>query len=66
MGATKSDLTGPSEKDIVYTALEESMKDTVRNVFEMSEEIKCNMRIAAFVIAIKKLANTYEDTGLFM
>ena len=54
---------GPEEKDIVYTALEEIMAATVREVFELSEKMNCSMRTAGFVIAIGKVAKCYEETG---
>ena len=54
---------GPEEKDIVYTALEEIMSATVRDVFEFSEKMKLSMRMAGFVIAINKVAKCYEETG---
>eukprot|EP01022_Parablepharisma_sp_SALTPOND_P015494 TRINITY_DN2196_c0_g1_i1.p2 TRINITY_DN2196_c0_g1~~TRINITY_DN2196_c0_g1_i1.p2 ORF type:complete len:526 (-),score=78.85 TRINITY_DN2196_c0_g1_i1:928-2505(-) len=54
---------GPEEKDIVYTALEEIMSVTVREVFEMAEKMKLSMRTAGFVIAINKVAKCYEETG---
>jgi len=54
---------GPEEKDIVYTALEEIMSSTVREVFDLSEKMNVSMRIAGFVIAINKVAKCYEETG---
>jgi len=56
-------LSGPTEKDIVYTALDECMKDTVKAVWKMAQEKKINMRLAAFVIAIQKIGRTYTDKG---
>ena len=53
----------PEEKDIVYSALEEIMATTVRNVFDLSEKEGVSLRIAGFVIAINRIAKTYEETG---
>ncbi len=54
---------GPEEKDIVYTALEEIMGETVRAMFEKAQAMKVSMRMAGFVIAINKIAKCYEETG---
>eukprot|EP00831_Metopus_contortus_P028371 TRINITY_DN23595_c0_g1_i1.p2 TRINITY_DN23595_c0_g1~~TRINITY_DN23595_c0_g1_i1.p2 ORF type:complete len:215 (-),score=51.70 TRINITY_DN23595_c0_g1_i1:9-653(-) len=54
---------GAEEKDIVYTALEEIMAYSVREVFDLSEKMKVSMRVAGYVIAITKIANCYEETG---
>ncbi|MDR3737199.1 MAG: Glu/Leu/Phe/Val dehydrogenase [Acidobacteriaceae bacterium] len=54
---------GPEEKDIVYTALEEIMGETVREMFAMSQKMNLSMRMAGFVIAINKIAKCYEETG---
>ncbi len=54
---------GPEEKDIVYTALEEIMSATIREVFELSEKMNLSMRMAGFVKAIGKVAKCYEETG---
>eukprot|EP00831_Metopus_contortus_P039426 TRINITY_DN308_c0_g1_i8.p1 TRINITY_DN308_c0_g1~~TRINITY_DN308_c0_g1_i8.p1 ORF type:complete len:319 (-),score=59.59 TRINITY_DN308_c0_g1_i8:73-1029(-) len=54
---------GAEEKDIVYTALEEIMALSVREVFDHSEKMKVSMRVAGYVMAITKIANCYEETG---
>ena len=56
---------GPSEKQIVYTALQDSMSAAVREVFAKSLEFHCSMRIAGYVLAIQRIAQCYEDTGIF-
>jgi glutamate dehydrogenase (NAD(P)+) len=58
-----ANVKGPEEKDIVYTALEEIMSCTVREVFELSEKMQVSLKIAGFVIAISKVAKCYEETG---
>ena len=60
---TPASLKGPEEKDIVYTALEEIMSCTIREVFELSEKMKVSMRVAGFVISVGKVAKCYEETG---
>lgn len=56
---------GPSEKQIVYTSLQETMSSAIREVFAKSLEYKCSMRIAGYRIAIEKIAKSYEDAGIF-
>ena len=63
MGVQNKTMVGPTEKDIVYTALDESMKETVKAMFNKSLEINSNMRTAAFVLAMEKIGKTYSDTG---
>lgn len=54
---------GPEEKDIVYTALEEIMRETILEVYELSEKMNLSMRIAGFVKAIGKVVKCYEETN---
>jgi glutamate dehydrogenase (NAD(P)+) len=56
---------GPTEKQIVYTSLQESMNEAVKRVFEKSLEMNCSMRIAGYVLAIQKIAQCYDDAGIF-
>eukprot|EP00826_Nyctotherus_ovalis_P049473 TRINITY_DN5990_c0_g1_i14.p2 TRINITY_DN5990_c0_g1~~TRINITY_DN5990_c0_g1_i14.p2 ORF type:complete len:171 (+),score=64.32 TRINITY_DN5990_c0_g1_i14:581-1093(+) len=56
---------GPSEKQIVYSALQEAMSTAIREVFAKSLEFKCSMRIAGYRMAIEKIAKSYEDAGIF-
>ena len=46
---------GPEEKDIVYTALEEIMSETITDVYELSVKMNLSMRIAGFAKAINKV-----------
>jgi glutamate dehydrogenase (NAD(P)+) len=56
---------GPTEKQIVYTALQDAMSKAVREVFNKSLELNCSMRTAGFVLAIQRIAQVYADTGIF-
>lgn len=58
-------LEGPSEKQIVYSALQESMASAIKTVFNKALELNCSMRIAGYVIAMEKIAQCYEDAGIF-
>ena len=62
----KQDLffQGPSEKDIVYTALEEVMCTSTRDVWDYAVKNKLTMRRAAFVHSVSKIAQAYTDAGI--
>lgn len=55
---------GPSEKDIVYTALEEVITSATDDVINYSLENKKNLRISAFELVIKKIAKVYQEAGI--
>ena len=55
---------GPGEKDIVYTALEEVMCSSTKDVWDYALEKGITMRRAAFVLSISKIANVYLDAGI--
>jgi glutamate dehydrogenase (NAD(P)+) len=58
---------GPDEVDLVYSGLEETMIAATREVVEVwhaNPEIP-DMRTAAYVVAINKVATTYAELGIF-
>jgi glutamate dehydrogenase (NAD(P)+) len=58
---------GPDELDLVNSGLEETMVlayREIRNV-HLSRAPKDSMRVAAFMIAIERVATTYEQLGIF-
>ena len=55
---------GPGEKDIVYTALEEVMCTSTREVWMYAREHNLTMRKAAFVLSVGKIAQAYDDAGI--
>lgn len=60
-------MHGPDEVDLVYSGLEETMIAATR---EIMDTWKANpqlpdMRTAAFVVAINKVANAYVELGIF-
>lgn len=58
---------GADEVDLVYSGLEETMINATRQVMEVWEknpEIP-DMRTAAYVLAINKVATTYAQLGIF-
>lgn len=57
-------LEGPTEKNIVYTALEEIMCTSCQNVLKYSLEHKVNLRVAAYAQTIAKIVQTYKEAGV--
>lgn len=57
-------LTGPSERDLVYSGLEEIMCSTIKDVIALSEKEKLSLRIAAYKIAIMRIYHIYEEAGI--
>ena len=57
-------LDGATEKQIVYSGLEEIMCSTVKKMFELSEKENLTLRIAAYKLAISKVAKVYETAGI--
>ncbi|MFT5470335.1 MAG: glutamate dehydrogenase (NAD(P)+) [Verrucomicrobiales bacterium] len=58
--------TGPSERDIVHSALRTTMRDAYNNLDEVWRARKTpSLRSAAFCYAIEKVALTYQDLGIF-
>lgn len=55
---------GAGEEDLVNSGLEETMITSFKEVWDKSIEKKCNMRTAAYLCAIEKVANTYVDLGI--
>jgi glutamate dehydrogenase/leucine dehydrogenase len=49
----------------VYEDLEQIMKSAFRTVLETSIQYKVNMRIAAFIVAIKRVTQAAELRGLY-
>ena len=57
---------GASEEDLVNSGLEETMVQAYRQIRETRERHgKIDLRTAAFVNAIDKIAVCYEELGIF-
>jgi glutamate dehydrogenase (NAD(P)+) len=58
---------GADEVDFVYSGLEETMIEAYRQIREVKREIPSipDYRTAAFVVAIRKIARSYESLGVF-
>lgn len=59
----KEGTEGPSERDIVNTALEEMMRSTIKEVCEVSEKNKVSMRSASYLIGINRIHKIYKEAG---
>jgi len=57
---------GPSERDIVYSGLEDTMAQAVKETIATAGSYKVSYRLAGFINAIRKIEVTYRDAGLTM
>lgn len=57
-------IQGASEKDIVYSALDEIMSGAVQDNWNFAVHKDLNFRDACLVNAITKIKNHYEETGI--
>jgi glutamate dehydrogenase (NAD(P)+) len=57
-------LKGPSERDLVYSSLEEIMYTTMREVVITSTRLDSSLRIAAYKLAIKRIYQIYEESSM--
>jgi glutamate dehydrogenase (NAD(P)+) len=66
-GIRKNILHGPEEVDLVYSGLEETMITAVNEVMDCWKQNPSipDMRTAAYVVAISKVAVSYAELGIF-
>ena len=57
-------LQGPTERDIVYSGLEDTMAQAVAETFATAQKHGVSYRLAGFINAIKKVEVTYKDAGI--
>jgi glutamate dehydrogenase (NAD(P)+) len=60
-------MHGPDEVDLVHSGLEETMISATREIMDlwMNNSDIPDMRTAAYVNAINKVANSYVELGIF-
>ncbi|MGN6438409.1 MAG: Glu/Leu/Phe/Val family dehydrogenase [Agriterribacter sp.] len=60
-------MHGPDEADLVYSGLEETMISATREIIDAwnSNPSIPDMRTAAYVVAINKVATSYAELGIF-
>jgi glutamate dehydrogenase (NAD(P)+) len=56
-------IDGPSEKDIVCTALDETMSSSTQEVYDLSIKKGCSMRVAGMLQAISRVAQVIDESG---
>lgn len=56
---------GPEEGDIVDSGLEDTMVMAYQQLYATAEKYKTNLRTAAYISAIKKVAISYQELGIF-
>ncbi len=56
---------GPEEWDIVDSGLEDTMVMAYNMMYEAREQHKTDLRTAAYITAIKKIALSYQQLGIF-
>lgn len=57
-------LRGPSERDLVYSGLEEIMCNTMKDVILLAQKENLSLRLAAYKIAIMRIYNIYIEAGI--
>lgn len=57
-------LRGPSERDLVYSGLEEIMCNTMKDVIHLAQKEDLSLRLAAYKIAIMRIYNIYMEAGI--
>jgi len=62
----KAFLAGPTERDIVYSGLEDTMRAATNNVVGIAHTRDCTYRVAAFASAVEKIAQVYRASGFTM
>ncbi len=56
---------GADEVTLVYSGLEETMVNAYREIRDISNQKKTDLRTAAFISAIDKVATSYTEMGIF-
>ncbi len=59
----ESAVEGPSERDIVTTALDDILRSTIKEVFQEANEKNVSLRTACYTIAIGRIYKMYQDAG---
>ncbi len=62
----QSQVSGATEIDIVYSALDETMTNAVKDNWNYAIEHDMNFRDACLVNAITKIYNHYQECGISM
>jgi glutamate dehydrogenase (NAD(P)+) len=64
--ATVEDVAvGASEEDLVNSGLEETMVESLHEIWEIAGTFDVDLRTAAFINSIQKVARAYQERGIF-
>lgn len=64
--ATAAEIThGPGEEELVVSGLEETMVHAYHEIREIARARRVDLRTAAYLCAIHKIARSYETRGIF-
>jgi len=61
----KGKIEGAGELELVRSGLMDTMINSYNEVRSISHEKKTNLRISAFISAIRKISKAYEQLGIF-
>lgn len=56
-------IQGPSERDIVFSGLHDTMFNASEQTMKTAQELKCSLRVAAYVNGIRKIHGSMTDAG---
>ncbi len=59
-------LQGPSERDIVFSGLADSMIVATHDTIETSKRLDCSLRAAAYINAMNKILNSVKHAGFLL
>jgi len=62
-GLSHETKSGASERDLVYSGLEDTMCKGMQETVDTARQLGVSYRVAAFVNALKKMEGTYRDAG---
>jgi len=62
-GVIKDPYKGPDESDLILSTLEEILFNSFKKVIETSQEHNVDFRNACYMIAMKRIFETYKSTG---
>ena len=52
------------EEEEIYRKLQIKMEETFKKIHKTTEEYNCTFRDASYIVALKKIEDTYKSRGL--
>lgn len=59
-----NNLRGPTERDLVYSGLEEITSNTIKEVINVAIKDGISLRLAAYKISILRIHVIYQEVGI--